>query len=275
MPGAESILPPRVDLPFDVLLLLHWFLFNLALFLFVTSKCIRNESLVKCTGITAAPLSAVGTVDCQLWAKDKSPEDWRRIVGGLNPDRDVLLFPSSEAVLATDFPWGPPPASSSTSSSCLPPEAKESKEDKEESRKDRGRRRLVVLEGSWNYAKTMASQILAYRREQQLAPLPCVVLREVTGQYWRFHHEGHSAVSTIEAIAHTAAAAGLSPAQQDDLLLLFRLQKWRVMRSVKSGGKVPKAVEVCGTGLGSWKDLTEAISAGEKEAGGTRESSIE
>lgn len=118
--------------------------------------------------------------------------------------------------------------------------------------------RLVILEGSWNYAKTMAWQIIAYRKERHLPPLPCVILKDLTGEYWRFHHEGHSAVSTIEAIAHTALAAGLSTPQFDDLLLLFRLQKWRVMRSVRDGGKVPKAVEVCGTGLGSWKDITAA-----------------
>ena len=104
----------------------------------------------------------------------------------------------------------------------------------------------------------MAWQIIAYRKERHLPPLPCVILKDLTGEYWRFHHEGHSAVSTIEAIAHTALAAGLSSPQFDDLLLLFRLQKWRVMCSVRGGGKVPKAVEVCGTGLGSWKDVTAA-----------------
>ena len=104
----------------------------------------------------------------------------------------------------------------------------------------------------------MAWQIIAYRKEHDLPPLPCVILKDLTGEYWRFHHEGHSAVSTIEAIAHTALAAGLSSPQFDDLLLLFRLQKWRVMCSVRGGGKVPKAVEVCGTGLGSWKDVSAA-----------------
>ena len=125
--------------------------------------------------------------------------------------------------------------------------------------------RLIILEGSWNYAKTMAWQIIAYRKEHHLPPLPCVILKDLTGEYWRFHHEGHSAVSTIEAIAHTALAAGLSSPQFDDLLLLFRLQKWRVMNSVRGGGKVPKAVEVCGTGLGSWKDITAVSNGGGDE----------
>jgi hypothetical protein len=63
----------------------------------------------------------------------------------------------------------------------------------------------VVLEGSWSYCCTMATQIAQYRAAQKLAPLRSVTLRSnITGEYWRFHDKGHSAVSTIEAIAHTA-----------------------------------------------------------------------
>ena len=68
-------------------------------------------------------------------------------------------------------------------------------------------------------------------------------------------------MSTIEAIAHTARAAGLRDSELDHLLLLFRLQKLRVLRAMEAGGKVPKAVEVCGTGLGSWRDLTLSVAA--------------
>ena len=42
----------------------------------------------------------------------------------------------------------------------------------------------------------------------------------------------------------------------DTLLLLFQLQKLRVFKRVKEGGKAPKAVIVCGEGLGSWDPLT-------------------
>ena len=48
---------------------------------------------------------------------------------------------------------------------------------------------------------------------------------------------------------HTITAFGA-------LLLLFQLQKLRVFKRVKEGGKAPKAVIVCGEGLGSWDPLT-------------------
>jgi hypothetical protein len=105
----------------------------------------------------------------------------------------------------------------------------------------------------------MATQIIEFRAKNGLLPLPCVALRGITGQYWRFQNEGHAAVSTIEAIAHTASAAGLSPNLVEDLLTLFFLQKLRVMQRVNSGGKVPRAIEVCGTGQGSWKEITLSV----------------
>jgi hypothetical protein len=42
----------------------------------------------------------------------------------------------------------------------------------------------------------------------------------------------------------------------DVLLTLFRLQKQRVFQRIREGGKAPKAVVVCGEGLGSWGPLT-------------------
>ena len=86
------------------------------------------------------------------------------------------------------------------------------------------------------------------------------MLHGLTGEYWRFHHKGHSSVSTIEAIAHTAQAAGLSPEKKNHLLTFFRVQKLRVLKKIEDGGKVPRAVEVTGTGLGSWKSLTDTLS---------------
>ena len=46
---------------------------------------------------------------------------------------------------------------------------------------------------------------------------------------------GLSSVSTIEAIAHTARAAGLDESSFRNLLLLFRLQKLRVLDRVRQG----------------------------------------
>ena len=74
---------------------------------------------MKCTGITAAPLSTADLVRYELWPKEKTPEDWERLVGTLRPDRDVLLFPDRDAVAAGEFQWGvnraPAPSSSASS----------------------------------------------------------------------------------------------------------------------------------------------------------------
>lgn len=125
--------------------------------------------------------------------------------------------------------------------------------------RDSGKWRLVLLEASWAHGKTMEMQIRELRAERGLAPLPLVTLEGVTGEYWRFHTEGHSAVSSIEAVTHAARAAGATHEVCEALLLLFRLQKQRVLRSVKEGGKVPKAINVAGNGIGSWKHLTDSL----------------
>ncbi len=151
--------------------------------------------------------------------------------------------------------------------------------------------RLVVLEASWSYGKGMYRQLCLYREKNQLPPLRCVKLSDVVGEYWRFHEEGLSAVSSIEAIAHTVAAAELtshprkeiggeidvvnshaSISQPDrienpntcatswqSLLFLFRLQKHRVLKRVKEGGRPPKAIQVSGSGIGSWSTVTGEV----------------
>ena len=114
-----------------------------------------------------------------------------------------------------------------------------------------------MIESSWNHGKTIANQILAYRRDRSLPPIPCVMLENVVGQYWRFHHEGTSAVSTIEAIAHTAAASGaISDEQAEDLLSIFYAQKYRVLDRSKKENEPPMAIVVEGFGVGSWLHVT-------------------
>ena len=96
----------------------------------------------------------------------------------------------------------------------------------------------------------------------------------ITGQYWRFQEHGHSAVSTIEAIAHTALTAAramnntcMASKNESDcdklfesLLLLFQVQKYRVLKRVSSeGGRAPKAIKVSGVGLGDWSYLTTPV----------------
>eukprot|EP00596_Hydrurales_sp_CCMP1899_P002045 CAMPEP_0119053806 /NCGR_PEP_ID=MMETSP1177-20130426/74662_1 /TAXON_ID=2985 /ORGANISM="Ochromonas sp, Strain CCMP1899" /LENGTH=484 /DNA_ID=CAMNT_0007033859 /DNA_START=471 /DNA_END=1922 /DNA_ORIENTATION=- len=54
MDGANNLLPPRVQLPFDVLLIVHW-----------------AEDLHKCTGVQAAALCQDGSVTYADWSKTR------------------------------------------------------------------------------------------------------------------------------------------------------------------------------------------------------------
>lgn len=273
MTGVAQLLggdAERIDLPFKVMLLMHW-----------------QESLIKCTGIHIGALCTPGTLEVTQWVREKTSQDWDRIVAGLDPTRDVLLFPCEAAVDAEDFKWGQiekdahddhdgdqdviqleikgqtrhaKAFTSNSTGSEANGSSKSPSLGKPETSQYPNKWRLVVLEGSWNYATTMANQIIEYRSVNNLKPLPCVMLHGLTGEYWRFHHKGHSSVSTIEAIAHTAHAAGLSHEKKENLLTFFRVQKLRVLQKIEDGGKVPRAVEVTGTGLGSWKPLTDALS---------------
>jgi hypothetical protein len=116
------------------------------------------------------------------------------------------------------------------------------------------------------YGKSMYRRIVKYRNDHGLAPLQCVTLENVVGGYWKFHNEGHGAVSSIEAIAHAAAAAGLDANSLEAFLVLFRLQKYRVLDRITAGGKPPRAVCVAGVGIGSWKSLTDALDTRSKES---------
>jgi DTW domain-containing protein YfiP len=179
-------------------------------------------------------------VHWQKEAEDGSHCPWLSIVESLDATRDVLLFPSPDATFAEEFDWGSAPTSGD-------PDQRLSG--------GVGRYRLVVLEATWNHAKWISKQITAHRKAKGLAPLRCVALKGVVGQYWRFHEEGHSALSTIEAIAYTASAAGMSDGDVDSLLTLFRVQKGRVLLSVDRGEKVPRAMCVGGIGDGSWDNV--------------------
>lgn len=301
---GDSVLPPRVALPFDVLLLLHW-----------------QETLHKCTGVHVGALCTEGAFQSANWRKDMVPtvrsygqgstihgnpssaphnsdsvqigspasskldkpppglrEDWKNLVETLDHTRDVLLFPCEDAVRAEEFPWHQLPvqpqraverrdtgnAAASREVSSAPLLRAEDvtitqETDKTQTTNPGTRWRLVVLEASWNYGKGMAQQLRQHRESVGLPPLRCVQLTDVTGQYWKFQTMGHAAVSTIEAIAYTAQAAGMSQSDVQTMLLLFKLQKYRVIQRIEGGGKVPRAVQVSGAGLGSWKELTDCL----------------
>eukprot|EP01038_Epipyxis_sp_PR26KG_P016058 gene16058-21807_t len=238
MPSANELLPQRVKLPFNIHIFLHW-----------------QDSLQKCTSVHAGALCEEGTVTLSAWPRDKTEADWKSLVGELDAERDVILFPTDNATSASEFDWNRIDVSNLKN---------ENKNNKIESFSSQSQElslkwRLVVLEASWRYAKTMAQQIVQYRIDENLPPLQFVSLSEITGEYWRFHAEGHSAVSTIEAIAHTAKEAGIIEDDFNSLLCLFRLQKYRVLQNITKGYKVPRAVEVTGDGEGSWKKCSELL----------------
>lgn len=190
------------------------------------------------------------TLDIVDWPRPHKGDDCSDIIRSLDPSRDVLLFPSPDAILASKFLWGEDDVTLAgifTSTNGNP------------NTNVTRRRRLVVLEASWAHGKTMAAQIKSFREQFQLPPIPYVKLEDIVGQYWRFHCEGNAAVSTIEAIAYAAHAAGLSDDLTQDLLILFQVQKYRVLKQVEDGGKPPQALEVAGSGIGSWKQLTDQV----------------
>lgn len=208
--NSESILPPRVKLPFDILIFLHW-----------------HETLHKCTGVHAAVLGSEGDVSYAFWQRAKCGSDWEQVIESLDPQRDVILFPSKDAISANKFPW----------KQKLPHQFDNETDSNETVSTDPAsiplhRWRLVVLEASWQNGKTMARAIASFREEKNLPPLHYVVLEDIVGSYWKFQSEGNAAVSTIEAIAHAASAAGLDAQGVNNLLVLFRLQKYRVLKRV-------------------------------------------
>lgn len=166
----------------------------------------------------------------------------------------MLLYPSDDAISAEHFPWSLEVEDSSEPSlSSTPPDLPLKK-------------RLIVLEGPWEGAKTMANRITTIRERLSLPPLPSVTLpSNITSHYWRLQHMGSGAVSTIEAIAHVMSLiennhlktqefqeqkksrfendsdTGIGTTA-DTLLLLFNLQRHRMLSNIKQGGKVPMAI---------------------------------
>jgi hypothetical protein len=234
----------------------------------------RHETLHKCTGVHSAVMSLENTVAVVVWKRSQNEIDenaahganeeeprwldfsssdhepvWGEIAKSLDADRDVLLFPSTSSTAADVFQWNRVGAEAGSAAIA-----------------DDGKWRLVVLEASWLYGKSVYKKIMRYRQYLGLPPVKCVCLENVIGGYWKFHREGHGAVSSIEAIAHAAAAAGLDSGSVETLLLLFNLQKYRVLDRVKTGGRPPKAICVAGSGTGSWKSLTDSVAVADGES---------
>ena len=122
LPSSSLLLPPRIPLPFTVLLLTHW-----------------QESLHKCTGIHAAVLAEEGSVEVLEWPRNRIDDSFLNMIRSLDADNDVLLFPSENAIEAKEFPWN-------LNSNSLGDRDNEGKG-------ARRKRRLIVLEASWTHGK--------------------------------------------------------------------------------------------------------------------------
>jgi len=161
----------------------------------------------------------------------------------LDPETDVLLFPDTSALSVSDW------VSNSDS---------EKRDSSDGERQHRAR--VVVIEASWNNSKAMFRQLQQGMQRRYGRPMRTVALHGLVGTYWKFHYEGSSAVSTIEAIVHCCretqvVRTGGSVADCrdfDSLLWMFEYDRLRLLQRVEKGGKVPRAVEVKGTGKGSW-----------------------
>ena len=227
---AEKVLPRRIskaEMPFDILMVLHY-----------------QETWNRSTGAHASALIDDGVLTVVHWEQLEEGQGGERrgIVDQIDPQRDVLLFPSSQAVTIGDSGlWSPSSATSAPSARPKP--------------------RLVVLEANWSYAKSMAGWLTA-----QMPTLKHVCLADVTGTYWRFQDEGASALSTIEALYHSAcqatqamtAPAGAEMREREapfhNLLLLFEYQRKRMLAAKEKEGKggVPLGLVPTGYGLHAW-----------------------
>ena len=161
----------------------------------------------------------------------------------------------------------------------------------------------MVLEASWNNSKAMFKQIQEGLLARGSPPLRTVALQGLKGTYWKFHNEGSSAVSTIEAVVHflrelQGVSLSLSQSQRggaggptapepepesmpsygktnksdfSSLLWPFEYDRARLFRRIESGvGKVPRTVAVEGTGIGSWRPYLAGQSLS-RQVGGLRE----
>lgn len=217
----------------------------------------RQESLHKCTGIHTRVMAMEDQVSYEHWEKNA----WHSLVASLDGDRDLLLFPSEDACDVNDFPWNAPLDENDTSGTS-------------NAKFVANRYRVVVLESNWKYGQGMARQIADYRKSLGLKPLRCIKLTNIVGKYWKFHEKGHSAISTIEAIKHTVTSVlqisqtqlGIpnnEPIITDSyienmkvLLLLFEIERYRVLKAVNEDGKKPpRAMLVVGTGDSSWENI--------------------
>ena len=116
---------------------------------------------------------------------------WADLVSRLRAESDVILFPSEQAIDAAIFPWSQFMVASTsnmtnndntTINTTNTSDVTNTTHSPPSSSSRRRKWRLVVLEASWQHAKTMMNKIVAFREHRGLPPLLCVQLNNITGE---------------------------------------------------------------------------------------------
>jgi len=278
---ADKLLPPRIDLKvFDVLIVLHW-----------------QERVTSCTGITAAVMAMEGQVQVARWPKtardrphllsayprDQTQREMDKVLQEIDCETDFLLFPGPGSVDATLIDWNmqymTQPSTNSKNGDMAALNGANL------AYAQPRKRRLIVVESNWSNGKTVYNDLIAGLQSMhgmaKAAKLRCLSLSNVVGKFWKFQAVGHSAVSTIEAIHHaaiiakklmkppdatslgeeseTAFSENSNHDEYDALLVLFRLQRNRLLKEMKRSDRgLPRAMRVSGCGVGDWAVVLEA-----------------
>ena len=230
MPQAALLLPPRVPLPFDLVLLLH-----------------PAESLGHCTGIHAAVMGGPHQVQVLHWPRTRDvPERLRgRELQGRNEERDLKQRPQSTAMqkvvgsssfattdtadIANIVDTAEAAAAAAAAAHyasrwsalldairptdllLFPAEGATLATDFDWTAAGAASRdarpRVIVLEASWNNSKSM-HRLLVSGLQQRGVVLRTIVLTGLVGSYWKFHYEGNSAVGFLPTFSsHRATTA--------------------------------------------------------------------
>lgn len=231
MLNGAKVLPTPLELPFDIVLCMHW-----------------HESPLQSTGMHVVPLCVDHTLTIVDWYKEEEgvcKSD--AFIESLDPSIDIVLFPLDGAINAAEINWNIDKDATDVNVIAH-----------NDNNKIMKKKRLIVLEASWKEAIKMAKRIVRVRQQKNLSSIPFVTLDDnVVGKFWKFQDLSHSSVSTIEAIAYTIHAAGASITDYHNLLLLFRLQLLRVQSAERTNRRknVPRIFTITGTGEYAWNTL--------------------
>ena len=228
MLNSVKVLPIPIELPFNIVLCMHW-----------------HESPLQSTGMHVVPLCVENTMTVVNWYKEEEGVCKSDVfIESLDPDIDVVLFPLDEAINAAEINWNT--------------DVDVDVHVDVDIKKNKNKKRLLVLEASWKEAMKMAKRIVRIRKQKNLPSIPFATLdNNVVGKFWKFQDLSHSSVSTIEAIAYTTHAAGASIIDYHNLLLLFRLQLLRVQSAERTDHRknAPRVFTITGTGEYAWNTL--------------------